>query len=224
MPLVEEILEEIKGVGQEAIFFNVNAADPQRRKEVLDKVEGFLLKEPETRRFVKVFVHSLAFGTLRPFIGEDFQNSITKAQLEMTLDVMANSFVYWVQDMVFRRLLSEGSCVFALTSAGSHRVWHSYGAISGAKAALEAYVRQLAVELAPYKIRVNAIQPGITDTPALRKIPGWEKLKEEALKRNPFRRLTKPEDVAEIVVALAKSETYWITGNVIGADGGEDIV
>ena len=89
--------------------------------------------------------------------------------------------------------------------------------------ALEAYVRQLAVELAPLGVTANAIKAGVTDTPALRKIPGNEVMIEGARARNPAGRLTTPEDVARCLVALAAPGTAWLTGNVLNVDGGEDV-
>ena len=112
-----------------------------------------------------------------------------------------------------------------MTSAGGHRAWPSYGAVSAAKAALEAHIRQLAVELATTQIAVNAIQAGVTDTPALRKIPGNDATdRTRARRTNPSGRLTTPEDVAAAIVALSGAGTGWMTGNVIRVDGGEDIV
>jgi enoyl-[acyl-carrier protein] reductase III len=113
--------------------------------------------------------------------------------------------------------------VFALTSSGSLVAFPSYGAVSAAKAALEAHVRQLAVELAPRQITVNAIMAGLCRTPALQKIPGAERLAEAAAARNPSGRLTEPEDVARCLVALASPGTAWLTGNVLRVDGGETI-
>jgi len=113
--------------------------------------------------------------------------------MNMTLDVMAHSLVYWVQDLYRAGLLQEGAKVFAMTSAGGRRIWPAYGAVSAAKAALESHVRQLAVELAPVGISVNALQAGVTDTPAARKIPGSERMFAHALEFNPGRRLTTPE-------------------------------
>jgi NAD(P)-dependent dehydrogenase (short-subunit alcohol dehydrogenase family) len=143
--------------------------------------------------------------------------------MEMTLDVMANSLVYWVQDLLARKLLGKGSRIFAMTSSGGSRVWPSYGAVSAAKAALESHVRQLAFELAPRGITVNAIRAGVTDTPSLRKIPDNDQIVAKALRENPYHRLTTPEDVARAVAALSRPETGWMTGNVIGIDGGEFI-
>jgi NAD(P)-dependent dehydrogenase (short-subunit alcohol dehydrogenase family) len=79
----------------------------------------------------------------------------------------------------------------------------------------------LALELMPDGITVNAIRAGVTDTPALRRIPGHEDLIAVASARNPAGRMTRPEDVADALVALCSPLTYWMTGNTIGVDGGE---
>ena len=142
----------------------------------------------------------------------------------MTLDVMAHSLVYWAQDVVARGLMGPGGRIFAMTSGGGTRVLPNYGPVSGAKAALESHVRQLAMELAPRSITVNAVRAGVTDTPALQKIPGSDRIKAGALARNPAGRLTTTEDVARAMVAFSHSSTYWMTGNVLGVDGGEDVV
>lgn len=219
LPLVENLKREIETSGSKALFFNVNASDEAKRKEVLDSIEPELRGEP-----IHILLHSLAFGTLRPFIHPDPSQQITKAQIEMTLDVMANSLVYWTQDLMARNLLRNGSRVFAMTSSGGERVFPSYGAISAAKASLESHCRQLTLELGEHGIRFNAIRAGVTDTPALRKIPNAEKIMEFATLKNPSKRLTTPEDVAKSLVALSLPGTEWITGNVIGIDGGENIV
>ncbi len=219
---VERIVAGIKDFGREAVFFNVNAADAERRQEVLDRIAALLAERGEPGSVV-VLLHSLAFGALRPFIAHDGKETLTQTQLEMTLDVMANSLVYWTQDLCARKLLGFGGKIFAMTSSGGNHVWPTYGAVSAAKAALEAHIRQLAYELAPLGISANAIRAGVTDTPALRKIPGSDKLIEGALAKNPYRRLPTPEDVAEAIAAFCAEGTRWMTGNVIGVDGGEDL-
>jgi len=219
MPNVEALIRSITASGAQALFFNVNAADPLKRQEVLDQIQPKLGGSA-----VSVFMHSLAFGTLKPYLAPDPKERLTKDQMEMTLDVMANSLVYWVQDLISRKLLGHGSRIFAMTSSGGARVWPHYGAVSAAKAALESHVRQLAMELAPYGVAANCIRAGVTDTPALRKIPGNEQMMEFAKARNPHHRLTTTHDVAQIIAVLSNSGAGWVTGNVIGADGGEDIV
>ena len=219
MPAVDALVASLRAKNVQALFFNVNAADPAKRQEVLDQVQPKLGGSPVT-----VFLHSLAFGTLKPYVSNDPKEQLTKDQMEMTLDVMANSLVYWVQDLCARKLIGKGSRVFAMTSSGGTRVWPNYGAVSAAKAALESHVRQLAMELAPFGVTANCIRAGVTDTPALRKIPGNEQMMEFAKSRNPHHRLTTPEDVAQAIAILSNSGADWVTGNVIGADGGEDIV
>ena len=220
---LERIMVEIKAKGREALFFNVNAADPEKRREVLDAFterHGELGEVPP----IRVMMHSLAFGTLKPFLADTEEEKLTKAQMDMTLDVMANSLVYWTQDLVKRRLMGAGGRVFAMTSAGGARVWKTYGAVSAAKSALESHVRQLTLELGPLGITVNAIMAGVTDTPALRKIPGADRMIKMALAKNPSGRLTTTRDVAHAIGLLSDPKAQWITGNVICVDGGEFVV
>ncbi len=221
MPGVEEEKAEIKAAGVDAHFFNINAADPNKRKEVLETVVNiFREKENPT---IKVLVHSLAFGSLRKFIDDDPNNQMNQKQMEMTIDVMANSLVYWTQDIITRDLMKPGGKIFAMTSSGGSRVIEFYGAVSAAKAALESHVRQLALELGYKEIGVNALLAGVTDTPALRKIPKNDKIIQNALDRNPQGRLTMPEDIANFIIDNYKRDSHWMTGSVIHVDGGETI-
>jgi len=220
MPAVRKVQSRIRSEGSKALFFNFNAADEGKRDEALKTLK----KEAGRMRYpVVLLMHSLAFGSLMPFVAEKRENGIVSKQIDLTLDVMANSLVYWTQELVYRKLIGSGGQIVSMTSAGGHRAWPTYGAVSAAKAALESHTRQLAIELAKKKIAVNCIQAGVTDTPALRKIPGNDKMIEIALRTNPGGRLTKPQDVAKIISMLANSSTYWLTGNVIRVDGGEDI-
>ena len=222
LPNVQRVVQGIEALGRRAEFFNVNAADAEKRQEVLDHAAKVLQEDGNGR--IRVLLHSLAFGTLKPFLSDTPEDSLTKAQMDMTLDIMAHSLVYWVQNLVWRNLMGHGGRIYAMTSAGSTRIFPTYGAVSAAKAALESHIRQLAYELAPLGITINAIRAGVTDTPALRKIPGHEKMAEVAVARNPMGRMTTPADVAAAIAVLCQEGTHWMTGTVIGVDGGEDIV
>jgi len=219
----ERILAAIRALGREARFFNVNAADPDRCAEAVGEMERVLVDRGDGGT-LRVLVHSLAFGTLKPYIANPMKDAVSQAQMDMTLDVMAHSLVYWTQEVVGRGLMTSGGRVYAMTSSGGARVLPSYGPVSAAKAALESHIRQLALELAPRSITANAIRAGVTHTPALQKIPGHEAIVANAQRRNPSGRLTTPEDVARAIVVLAHPDTHWITGNVIGVDGGEEVV
>ncbi len=219
---VEQVQSEIRGLGRQAVFFNINASDADKRQEVLNHIEG-KLKELGQQGGLRVLLHSLAMSTLKPFAPADTGDAITSSQMDQTLDVTAHSLVYWSQEIVRRKLMGPNGRIFAMTSEGSTRIWKNYGALSAAKAALESHVRQLAVELAPIGITVNAFRAGVTETASLRKVPGHEELLERARQRNPHKRLTTPEDVAKVIALLARPESAWLTGNVIGVDGGEQI-
>jgi enoyl-[acyl-carrier protein] reductase III len=219
----ERVVAGIEALGRRARFFNVNAADDARRAEVVAAIEQ-TLREAGALGRLRVLLHSLAFGTLKLLVADDAGQTATRAQIDMTLDVMGHSLVYWTQDVVGRGLMGPGGRIFAMTSAGGTRALPYYGPVSAAKAALEAHIRQLAVELAPRQITANAIRAGVTATRAAQKIPGYDSLEQGAERRNPSGRLTTPEDVARAIVALSHPDTAWVTGNVIGVDGGEDVV
>ncbi len=223
MPHVEEIIGKIRGMGRDALFFNINAADREKRIAAMDQVLEHW-KQKGGEHFVKVVMHSVAFGSLLPYLADNPEGQLTQAQIEMTIDVMGSNVVYWVQELRARKMLGHGTCIYGMTSAGGHSVMPSYGAVSAAKAVLESHLRQLAYEMMPHGITANAIQAGVTMTPALAKIPGSGQLSELAKMRNPGGRLTTPHDIAQAIAALMDDRTHWMTGNVIRVDGGEDIV
>ena len=222
---VEEILGRIMGLGRTALFFNINAADDSQRTETLAALRARFDEAAAAgrRAYVRVLLHSLAFGTLKPFLASDPLQAISRRNMEMTLDVMAHSLVYWTQDLVRGGFLDVGSRIFAMTSEGSTRVVASYGAVSAAKSALESHCRQLALELARSGsgVTCNAVRAGVTITPALLAIPEKDEMIDYALKRNPSGRMTTTGDIARAIVALSRGGTEWVTGNVIGIDGGE---
>ncbi|MBI4548737.1 MAG: SDR family oxidoreductase [Ignavibacteriae bacterium] len=222
MPNVERIVNQIKVTGSKVLFFNINASDTAKRAETLEAIQKELSSTPDAT--IRVLLHSLAFGTLKSYIGKKPDDIISKAQMDMTLDVMAHSLVYWTQDVIMRGLMKRGGRIFAMTSSGGQTVLPFYGAVSAAKAALESHIRQLAMELGPHGVTANSILAGVTDTPALRKIPGAQKMLEIAKAKNPQTRSTTPEDVAKAIALLCQDEAYFISGNVIGVDGGETVV
>ena len=222
MAHVDEIKSKIAAYGREALFFNINAADDEQRARVVGELKSAFQARAAKRPYVRVMLHSLAFGTLKPFLAEDPADAISHRNLDMTLDVMANSLVYWSQDVWRAGLFGDGSKIYAMTSEGSNRVIRTYGAVSAAKAALEAHCRQLATEFAKLGtgVTVNAIRAGVTLTPAMMQIPEREDLMLHG-GRNPSGRMTLPSDVAQAIVTLSAEGTHWMTGNVIGIDGGE---
>ncbi len=222
MPDVEKLIDDLKSFKVDVHFYNVNAADAGKRADVVSSIKEIFSKEEDPE--LKVLVHSLAFGTLKPFISDDPKEMINQKQIEMTLDVMANSLVYWTQEIIKNDFMKRGGKIYAMTSSGGTRQIEFYGAVSAAKACLESYIRQLAMELGSRGISANSLRAGVTQTPALSKIPKSENIIANAIQRNPEHRLTTAEEVAEFVVDNYRNNSHWMTGNVIGLDGGESIV
>ncbi|MFH1469299.1 MAG: SDR family oxidoreductase [Pseudomonadota bacterium] len=236
LPRVGALQAELEGFGARVRLFNRNAADTEQRQEVIAALSEDLAPQGAG---IDVLLHSLAFGSLGEFVPADDARPVQERQLVMTMEVMASSLAWWARDLVQAGLLGStpavprpisgatgagGARVFALTSAGTHRVWPGYGPVSAAKAALDSLVRQLAVELMPRGVTVNAIMPGVTRTPALAVIPGHERMLARAEEGNPGGRLTTPEDVGHALLALSAPGTAWMTGNCIRVDGGEDLL
>lgn len=223
MPDVEKLKDDIRAKGVEAHFFNVNAADSVKRSEIIAEAKKIIANAGDDAT-IKVMVHSLAFGTLKPLIADDPNEAANQKQIEMTLDVMGNSIVYWTQELIVNKLMKRGGKIYGMTSSGGSRQIEHYGIVSAAKACLESYVRQLSMELGSRGIAVNAIRAGVTDTPALRKIPNSQKIIDNALQRNPDKRLTRPNEIAGFIIDNYKNDSHWMTGNIINLDGGESVV
>ncbi len=137
-------------------------------------------------------MHSLAFGSLVPFIADDPKAAVDRKKMEMTQDVMANSLVYWVQDLYRGGFLEQGSKIYAMTSEGSTRVVPSYGVVSSAQGGPRV-ARPAAgdgARAARHRDHRNAIRAGVTMTPALMKIPEHDMIIDAATRRNPTGRMT----------------------------------
>jgi NAD(P)-dependent dehydrogenase (short-subunit alcohol dehydrogenase family) len=155
--------------------------------------------------------------------GREPSELLQTRDVALTVEAMGINLFTWVTTLFGRGYLAGDTRVIGLTSEGARRVWRGYAAVAAAKAALEAIVRAIAVELGPFGVRANLIQAGITDTPSLRHIPEQELLKLTAAQRNPLGRLTQPEDVANAVSLLCRPEASWVNGATLVVDGGEHL-
>ncbi|MEM6641472.1 MAG: SDR family oxidoreductase [Bacteroidota bacterium] len=186
------------------------------------KIEGFL-EELDNSVFetFDLVVHALSRGNLKDLTGNG--PVLSQQDFALTIDAMGINLHTWVIKLLNRNFLRDGSRILALTSEGNKKFWPGYGAVATAKAALENIAQYLAVELAEKGITVNIIQAGITDTTSLRMIPGAETLLSETADRNPFGRLTTPQDVANFVYLITLPEARWVNGALIHVDGGEHL-
>jgi enoyl-[acyl-carrier protein] reductase III len=218
VPVIEQEFETIKAMGVDLISFNKDAMSVEKRESITQDIQAKLGEQGK----IRVMLHSIAKGNLKPMIaaeGAALQND----DFHLTLEAMAISLYDWTKLFFEKKLFAADARIISFTSEGNRKAFKTYAAVSAAKAALEAITRNIALEFAPYGIKANCIQAGVTDTFSFRMIPGHEVLEEAALRRNPFKKLTTPEDVANVVYLLSKDEAAWINGTTIIADGGEHI-
>jgi NAD(P)-dependent dehydrogenase (short-subunit alcohol dehydrogenase family) len=197
-----------------------------RPGSALDALASKLGVEPGKLRAAadEVFEHGGdALHTLASPPAYSNDNFLEDEDFARTIFSMGTSLLGWVQELFDRGLFADDARVFGLTSEGNTVAWKGYAAVAAAKVALESLARSIAVEYAPHGIRCNVIQAGITETPALAAIPGSAQLKATARMRNPFGRLTTPEDVAGMITLLSTDDAAWVNGTVIRVDGGEHV-
>ena len=211
----ELLKEEISKINDGKVFFwNINAASVDVMDEYIPKIS-----EITKGQSIKLLLHSIAFGTTTNFFSD---KPVTQKQMDMTVHVMGNSLLYWTQKLLNMQLLGQGSRILGLTSEGNYLAMDGYGPVSVAKVAMEAIIRQIGWELGRYGITANSLQAGITPTRALTKITdNWEDWIEKTKKRNPMRRTTSPDDIANTISLLLKQEADFINCSIIYCDGGE---
>ena len=217
---LDQIEKDFKEITQESVAFisyNTDAFKSEKRTELIENLK----KELEGGK-IKTFVHSVAKGNLKPMVSHSTPILQTD-DFQLTIQAMGISLFDWVKAIFEAKLFSEDARVVSFTSEGNSKAWRNYAAVSAAKVTLEAITRNIALEFARFGIRANCIQAGVTDTASLGMIPGSDEIKKHSLQRNPFDRLTLPEDVANVVYLLSKDEAAWINGTIIPVDGGEHI-
>ncbi len=215
LPGIEEEFNTIKSTGVAFLSFNVDALQPEKRQEVIHQIKTEIGSEK-----IKCLIHSIAKGSLKSMTSE---NSLSTDDFLLTINAMAISLFDWTKAIFEAGLFHQDARIISFTSEGSLKPIPNYGAVSAAKVTLEAISRQIAFEFAVFGIKSNCVQAGVTNTKSLQLIPNSEKIKEIAIKRNPFKRLTEPEDVANAVYLLCKDEAKWINGTIVKVDGGESL-
>lgn len=202
--------------GVQVHHFNANALLETTIHELVGTIKNILSNNGS----VRLLLHSIAKGNLKK-LNTTIPQTLTEEDFRLTIHAMATSLWQWARALIHASVFAADARIIGLTSEGSSRSWPGYAAVGAAKSALENLARSMAVELAPLGIRTNIVQPGTTETPAFQQIPGHEQLRENAVHRNPFGRLTTPADVANVVYLLCTDEAAWINGALVHADGGE---
>lgn len=217
LPEIKLAFEEIKALGVHLHSFNRDATRKDRREEIREEMKEILGESGK----IRTMIHSISKGNLKSMLGEE--PTLRSDDFQQTIDAMAISLYDWTKLIYNAGMFAKDGRIISFTSEGNIKAWKNYAAVSAAKVALEAITRSIALEFAPKGIRANCIQAGVTVTRSLELIPSYETLRQHALKRNPFKRLTTPADVANAVYLLSKDEAGWITGTIIPVNGGEHL-
>lgn len=201
------------------LSYNLNALDTASRHTFINEFTA------DKAGKVKLLLHSIARGNLKPLAAEKSEKQevslLTTEDIQLTSYAMSNSLLDWTRDLLNAGLFHTDGRIIGLTSEGANKHWDAYAAVAIAKASLQSLITYMAVEFAGHGLKTNLIQAGITNTAALQKIPGSQKLMEVAAERNPMKRMTEPQDVANVIYLLCTDEAAWINGSLIHVDGGE---
>lgn len=221
---IQQAFDALSHDGIKVVTYNKDALKTENLTAILTDLSTQLAVQNGS---VRLLLHAIAKGNLKPMTPYDIAADTPLLQQEdfqLTIQAMAISLYDWAQALWEKGLYSPDARILGLTSAGNTKAWRYYAAVSAAKNTLEALIRSMALEFAPYGIRANVIQAGITNTPSLRMIPGHEELMNFAKTNNPFKRITTPEDVARVIYLMTRDEAAWINGALIPVDGGEKLV
>ncbi|MDO3640828.1 SDR family oxidoreductase [Mucilaginibacter sp. L3T2-6] len=217
--LKQNLAQIAEATSTQILTYNINALDGESRASFIKDFATISGKGN-----VKLLLHSIARGNLKPLIVQDDGNdhsTLSVDDIKLTTYAMSTSLLDWTRELLDAGLLSADSRIIGLTSEGAHKYWDGYAAVSIAKSSLESLAKYMAVEFAPYGLKTNIIQAGVTETPSLKMIPGSDKLLKMGAKRNPLGRMTKPDDVAGVIYLLCTNDAFWINGALIHVDGGE---
>jgi enoyl-[acyl-carrier protein] reductase III len=196
--------EELRAAGAEPILVRGNVSSQR------------VLNEVGALGPLDVIVHNAATGVIRPALETQTRH------WEWTLN--ANARVLLDLARVAAPSMPPGSSIVALSSLGSIRVLDNYVLVGTSKAALEALVRYLAVELAPRGVRVNAVSAGVVETDALQHFPNREEMLASARTRTPAGRMVQPDDVAGAVTFLCSRDADMVRGQTVIVDGGYSLL
>ena len=195
----EETAEELRTLGAEPILVRGNVASKRIAEEVAELGP------------LDVLVHAAATGVIRPALETEDKH------WDWTLSANARALLSLTRAAA--PSMPAGSSIVGISSLGSERVLENYALVGASKAALEALVRYLAVELAPRGIRVNAVSAGVVETGALEHFPNKDAMLDMGV-RNPVGRLVSADDVAKLVTFLCSPDAEMIRGQTVVVDGG----
>jgi enoyl-[acyl-carrier protein] reductase III len=201
----EETAEELRKLGAEPVLFRGNLGEPDKAAALVEQAGQ-----------LDILVSNAATGVIRPLL------ELEEKHWDWTMNANARALLSLVRHAA--PSMQPGSAIVAVSSLGSQRVLDNYALVGTSKAALEALVRYLAVELAPREIRVNAVSAGLVETGALDYFPNRDEMLAWYQRRTPAGRLVGPRDVADAVCFLCTQDAAMIRGHTLVVDGGYSLL
>ena len=201
----EETAEELRKLGAEPILVRGNLGEPDKAAALVEQAGQ-----------LDILVSNAATGVIRPLL------ELEEKHWDWTMNANARALLSLARHAA--PSMQPGSAIVAVSSLGSQRVLENYALVGTSKAALEALVRYLAVELAPRDIRVNAVSAGLVETGALDYFPNRDEMLAWYEQRTPAGRLVGPRDVADAVLFLCTPEAAMIRGHTLVVDGGYSLL
>jgi len=201
----EQTAQEAAASGVRCHIIKANVGEPEKVNEMFDEIEAEFGK-------LDILVSNAASGVARSAMELDDRG------WNWTMDINARAFLLCAQRA--SALMKNGGKMVAISSLGSRLVMPVYTAVGVSKAALEALVRYLAIELAPKGICVNGVSSAAVETEALKLYTADPNLPKIIWQSTPAGRMVQPEDIADVVAFLCSDRSYMIRGQVIIVDGG----
>jgi enoyl-[acyl-carrier protein] reductase III len=207
----EETAREIQARGSGAVVVKAHVGE-------VAGVERLVANAAEAFGAVDIFVGNAASGVLKPVAEQELKG------WEWTLNINARSILLGAKAAVPYMKERGWGRIIGISSFGARRVLPEYSVVGVSKAAIEALIRYLAVELAPHGIVCNTVSPGVVETDALNFFPSKDLILSEGLRRTPAGRFVTPEEVAKLVAWLCTDEARMIVGQTIIMDGGYELL
>lgn len=204
------VVEEIKKIGGEAMAVK---CDVTNEKEI----EEMVRKTVEKFGQVDILVNNAGICEFKPFL------EMTEDEWKKTLDINLKGYFLCAKAAAKEMVKQKRGVIVNIASVAMGQIGKGMAGLahySASKGGIAALTKTLALELAPYNIRVNAIAPGAIDTPMAAAAKTDPKMLEATLNMIPLHRMGKPEEIASTVLFLSSDASSYITGSIVVVDGG----
>jgi len=206
----EKVVKEIEKAGGKALAVKCNVSE---KEEVADLVK----KTVKEWGKIDVLVNNAGICQFKPFL------ELTEEDWDRTININLKGYFLCAQAAAKEMVKQKSGVIINIASVAMGQVGVGFNNLAhycASKGGIVGMTETLALELAPYNIKVNAISPGMIDTPMVADFKGDPKILEATLARVPLGRMGKPEEVSNLVLFLASGESSYITGSTIVIDGG----